>query len=224
MTIVCGIDEAGRGPVIGPLVIAGASIDEKDLEKLERIGVKDSKLLSSEQRNRLFYQISSILTGYEILIIPSFVIDDAVLSTSKNMNLNWLEAIKSAEIINKLHPNKAIVDCPSNNITAYSVYLRDKLINKKVQLLCEHKADATYVICSAASILAKVTRDREVEQIRKEVGVDFGSGYPSDPKTVAFLREYWDKYDFFRKSWSSWQKYGGKIVKVEKGQKSLGEW
>lgn len=222
MTIVCGIDEAGRGPVIGPLVIAGAKMDEKELFQLERIGVKDSKLLSPEQRGRLFFQIKSIISGYEIIIVQPEEIDAAVLGVQKGMNLNWLEAHKSADILNKLSPHKGIVDCPSNNLAAYTSYLRNKLINKKIELLCEHKADATYVICSAASILAKVTRDKEIENLQKEIGVDFGSGYPSDPKTVAFLREYWDKYDFFRKSWASWQKYGGKIV--GKHQKKLGEW
>ena len=220
MVLVCGIDEAGRGPVIGPLVIAGATIDQENIDVLKRIGVKDSKLLSPDQRKRMYSELLNALQSYEILIVPVFVIDEAVLSTT-GMNLNWLEAIKSAEILNKLNPNTAYVDCPSTNITAYASYLRNKLVNKKVQLVCEHKADATYAICSAASILAKVTRDNEIGKILHTTGIDFGSGYPSDPKTIAFLRDYWDKYDFFRKSWSSWQKYGGKTVKE---QKRLGEW
>ncbi len=220
MALICGIDEAGRGPVIGPLVIAGATIAQENVEILERIGVKDSKLLSPDQRKRMYSQLINALQSYEILIVPPFIIDESVLSTT-GMNLNWLEAVKSAEILNKLNPNTAYVDCPSTNITAYASYLRNKLVNKKVQLVCEHKADATYAICSAASILAKVTRDTEIEKIRHQTGIDFGSGYPSDPKTIAFLRDYWDKYDFFRKSWSSWQKYGGKVVKE---QKKLGEW
>jgi ribonuclease HII len=219
MTTICGIDEAGRGPVIGPLVIAGATIAQENAEILERIGVKDSKLLTPEQRKRMYYQLINALQAYEILIVPPFVIDDAVLSTT-GMNLNWLEATKSAEILNKLNPNITYVDCPSNNITAYASYLRQKLVNKKVQLVCEHKADATYAICSAASILAKVTRDTEIEKIRHETGIDFGSGYPSDPKTVAFLRDYWDKFDVFRKSWESWQRF----ARNNTHQKKLGEW
>lgn len=222
MVIVCGIDEAGRGPVVGPLVIAGACLDEKEFYQLERIGVKDSKLLSPEQRERLFFQIKTIVSSFEIILIQPPEVDAAVLGVVKGMNLNWLEAHKAADILNKLHPDKGIIDCPSTNIPAYTSYLRDKLLNKKMQLLCEHKADSTYVICGAASILAKVTRDREIEILKKELEIDFGSGYPSDPKTVAFLREYWNKYPVFRKSWSSWQKYGGKIV--QKGQKKLGEW
>ena len=217
MTIVCGIDEAGRGPVIGPLVIAGACIDEKELSALECIGVKDSKLLSPTQRTQLYFQITSILKQYEIIIIAPEKIDAAVLD-KKTMNLNWLEAITSAKIIDVLKPDKAYIDCPSTNIQAYSHYIREKLVHKKTELICEHKADATYVICSAASILAKVTRDKEIEKIKKEVGIDFGSGYPSDPYTVAFLQKNWNKHDFFRKSWASWQKYN-----TAKKQKKLGE-
>lgn len=224
MVTVCGIDEAGRGPVIGPLVIAGACLDEKENYQLERIGVKDSKLLTPEQRERLFFQIKTIVSSFEIILVQPQEVDAAVFGIISGMNLNWLEAHKAAEILNKLHPDKGIIDCPSTNLTAYSSYLRGKLMNKKIDLICEHKADATYVICSAASILAKVTRDHEIEMLKKELGVDFGSGYPSDPKTVAFLRDNWNKYPIFRKSWSSWQKYGGKIHKVGKEQKKLGEW
>lgn len=175
MAAVCGIDEAGRGPVLGPLVLAGAMIDDTQISRLQNIGVKDSKLLSPLQRERLFDQIIKIVSSYEILQVPPAIIDAYVLSPEQNNNLNWLEATKSAEIINKLQPETAVVDCPSNNITAYSRYLRDKLINKKIHLVCEHKADVTYTICSAASILAKVTRDREVEKLKWEVGIDFGS-------------------------------------------------
>ena len=114
MALICGIDEAGRGPVIGPLVIAGATIDQENVDILKRIGVKDSKLLSPDQRKRMYSELLNALQSYEILIVPVFVIDEAVLSTT-GMNLNWLEATKSAEILNKLNPNTAYVDCPSNN-------------------------------------------------------------------------------------------------------------
>ncbi|MFA6889029.1 MAG: ribonuclease HII [Candidatus Woesearchaeota archaeon] len=216
MTNVCGIDEAGRGPVIGPLVMCGAVIDEKQLYTLERIGVKDSKLLSPSQRTQLYYQIIG-LVKYEIVILPPSKIDAAVLD-KKTMNLNWLEANTSAEIMNKLKPDKAYVDCPSTNIEAYTRYLKERINDKKIELICEHKADSTYVICSAASILAKVTRDMEIEKLKKEIGIDFGSGYPSDPYTIAFLQKNWNKFDFFRKSWSSWQRYN-----MAKKQKKLGE-
>ena len=148
MVLISGIDEAGRGPVIGPLVIAGVSIEEKDLNKLKRFGVRDSKLLSPRQREDLFDKIINTVKKYKVIIIQPDEIDSAL--KSKNLNLNWLEAIKSAEIINSLKPKKVIVDCPSNNITAYKNFLRKHLGNKKTKLVLEHKADLKYVIVSAA--------------------------------------------------------------------------
>ena len=104
------------------------------------------------------------------------------------LNLNWLEADKSAEILDNLNPNKAIIDAPGNNIEKYRVYLLKKLKNKDIKLVLEHKADLNHPVVSAASILAKVTRDTEIELLKKELGIDFGSGYMTDPKTVEFLK------------------------------------
>ncbi|MCK5283565.1 MAG: ribonuclease HII [Nanoarchaeota archaeon] len=200
---VLGIDEAGRGPVIGPLVIAGTKIKQKDEKKLIALGVKDSKLLSKGQREYMFGQILKIVDSYKIIIIPPEKIDAALNSDSTN--LNWLEADNSIEIINELKADKAILDCPSNNIKKYSEYIVNKL-KTKTQVLAEHKADMKYPIVSAASILAKVTRDREIEEIKKKIGQNLGSGYPSDPITVAFLEKNYRKYpEIFRKTWAPYQ-------------------
>jgi ribonuclease HII len=215
MVSLCGIDEAGRGPVIGPLVMAGVLIDESKLENLRNIGVKDSKLLSPLQRERLYDKIIEIVDGYEITITHADEVDKAV--NSETSNLNWLEADKSIQIITKLNPEKAMLDCPSNNIKAYTDYINTKLTTK-TKVTCEHGADATYPEVSAASILAKVTRDTLIHEMKKEINIDFGSGYPSDPKTIKFLKENWNRYDFFRKSWSSWKK-----LAAAKKQKKLGE-
>ena len=94
MAVILGIDEAGRGPVIGPMVIAGVSIGEKDIDKLKRLGVKDSKLLSPKQREDMFDKIISTAKKYKAIIIQPEEIDSAL--KSKSLNLNWLEAIKSA--------------------------------------------------------------------------------------------------------------------------------
>jgi len=216
MILVCGIDEAGRGPVIGPLVMCGISIDEKKIKKLEEIGVKDSKLLMLKQREDLFTKIKKIVKDFKIVIIEPKKIDQVL--ESKDMNLNWLEAKTSSEIINLLKPNKAILDCPSVNIKAYSEYVK-KLLKIDVKLIVEHKADLNYVVVGAASILAKVTRDREIEKIKKEIGINIGSGYPSDPTTQKFLSENWNKHSkIFRKSWSSYKNFS-----EGKKQKKLGD-
>ncbi len=230
MTLVCGIDEAGRGPVVGPMVMAGVVINKKDLSKLKRMGVRDSKLLTRKKRDELFDKIKEKVEAFEIIIIEPSEIDDAL--KSDNLNLNWLEAQKSAEIIKKLKPDEIIVDSPSNNCGAYSSYL-EKLLEpgswdiahnkdrRGSHLICTHKADLKYVQVAAASILAKVVRDREIDKIKKRYG-DCGPGYMSNPITQKFLEENWEKHpEIFRKSWVSYKnhekmKFQKKIEDFEK--------
>jgi ribonuclease HII len=199
--IIAGIDEAGRGPAIGPLVMAIALIDESKVDELQKIGVKDSKLLSPLQRERMFSEIKKVCQ-FEIISVSPEEIDAAV--ESETTNLNWLEADTAIKMLNSFKPNKAYIDCPSANPKAYEKYLREKL-KANMDLVVEHKADANYLIVGAASILAKVTRDHAIEALQKKHNVRFGSGYPSDPITSAFIRANWHKYDFFRKSWSTWK-------------------
>ena len=216
MALICGIDEAGRGPVIGPLVIAGILIGESDLDTIK--DAKDSKLLTHKQRLRLCTKIEQRVSKYKLIVIQPEEIDRAV-DGNDGLNLNWLEARKTAEIINHLKPDKAFIDCPSPNIKAYTSYLKEFINNKGVELVVEHKADSSYKIVSAASILAKCKREEEVTKIEKKVGQSIGSGYPSNPICQKFLKENWDKYpDIFRKSWSS---YKGVVKKI--GQSELGD-
>lgn len=219
MTTICGIDDAGRGPVIGPMVIAGIVIDERDLPKLKELGAKDSKLLTPQQRELLYAKLIKALKRYKIIKIPPEEIDKYVLSDETN--LNWLEAEKMAEIINALRPDQAIVDCPSNNKRAFAEFLENK-IKVKTSLRCEHKADRDFPIVGAASILAKVTRDREVDLIKKKLRTEIGSGYPADPDTKKFLKENWNKNpEIFRHSWSSYREFSE--GKRSKKQKTLGD-
>jgi ribonuclease HII len=199
--IIAGIDEAGRGPAIGPLVMAIALIDESKVDELAKIGVKDSKLLTPLQRERMFEEIQKICQ-FEIVSVTPAEIDEAV--ESETTNLNWLEADTAIKMLNMHKPKKAFIDCPSANPKAYTKYLQEKL-NAKMDLVVEHKADANYLIVGAASILAKVTRDQAIQDLQKKHNVRFGSGYPSDPVTSAFIRENWNRFDFFRKSWGTWK-------------------
>ena len=121
MVLIAGIDEAGRGPVIGPLVIAITVIDQEQEGKLRELGVRDSKLLSPKQRESMFGPVSK-LCKHEILIIEPKEIDAAVESESSN--LNWLEADKAILLLNKLRPDIAFIDCPSNNPSIYRVHPR----------------------------------------------------------------------------------------------------
>jgi ribonuclease HII len=214
MMFTCGIDDAGKGPVIGPMVIAGVLANEEQEQKLVELGVKDSKLLTPIQRERMFDKIKGIVEKYEIIVIEPKEIDE-VVGKGKHMNLNWLEADKMAQTINKLKPNIAILDCPSPNTSKFAEYVKSK-VNGVVKVVAEHKADVTYPIVSAASILAKVTRDELIQELKKKYKVEFGSGYPSDPLTQGFLQKNWNKYPFFRTSWESY-----KTILKAKAQKKL---
>ena len=216
MAVVCGIDEAGRGPVIGPMVICGACFEKAQEKVLRKMGVKDSKLLSPAEREDLFEKIKEACKGryYAIIVSPSEI--DAAVSEN---DLNWLEARKTAEIINFLRPDKAIIDCPNQNTKAYSEYIRERLIDKKVEIVAEHKADFNYPAVGAASILAKVARDAEIKKIKRKIGIDFGSGYPSDPLTMEFIAKNWEKKAFseiIRKSWAPVRKQ-----REQKAQKKI---
>lgn len=211
---ICGIDEAGRGPVIGPLVMVGILIEETDEKKLVDIKVKDSKLLTPKQRESMNEKVINAVESYKLIMVTPNEIDSAV-DDKNGFNLNLLEAQKTAQIINELKPDKVIVDCPSTNISAYVKYLT-KYIETPTEIIAEHKADVKYPVVSAASIIAKVARDKEIERLKEEYDVDFGSGYPADPKTKEFIKDNYNKYPFFRKSWETFKK----IAKAQH-QKSL---
>lgn len=207
---ICGVDEAGRGPLIGPLVIAGVLIDEEKTPLLKKLGIKDSKLLTVQQREELFDVVIKHASSYLIIAVEPEEVDRAV-NNHEGLNLNKLEAVKTAIILNELKPEKAFIDGPSNNLAAYTDFLRGHLNDKKMILVIEHKADVNYPIVGAASILAKVTRDRRIEELKNEIGIDFGSGYLSDPKTIAFLQSYRKSYPhIFRKSWAPYREAIGK--------------
>lgn len=215
--LICGIDEAGRGPIIGPLVMCGVLIEEKDEQLLRKIKVKDSKLLTREQREELYGKIIKIAANYKIMVISPKEIDHAV-GKNDGLNLNWLEADKSAEILNDLKPEKAFIDAPGNNIPSYRNYLSKKL-KSRIELVLEHKADLNYPVVSAASILAKVTRDKEIDRIKSQIEIDIGSGYLTDPKTTEFLNTNFENYpEIFRKSWFPYQE-----LMNRKFQKSLSD-
>ena len=178
-----GIDEAGRGPVIGPLVLAGASLDEDIAKKMKAAGVKDSKLLSIKRIFLLERLIVEHAAGYLLRELSPETIDNRY---KEGTNLNFLELNEMSEIANSLDGETVIIDSPSANTKKIKAYLFKKIPNK--ELIVENYADKNYVEVSAASILAKARRERDVAVIKKELGYDFGSGYPSDPKTIRFLK------------------------------------
>ncbi len=190
-------------------------INETDEQKLIEIEVKDSKLLENNRREILFDKIINVAKTTRIINIEPKEVDDAVLSKDE-MNLNWLEAKKSAEIINEFKPDVVILDCPHPIPKKYEEYVRNLLDNPDINIICEHKADSNYPACSAASILAKVTREREMDKIKQKYG-ETGPGYPSNKTTQEFIKSNFEKHpEIFRKSWKTFQN----LVK-NKSQKKL---
>ena len=182
--------------------MCGAVVDDSDIARLKEMGVKDSKLLTPRKREELFEPIKKVVKDYIVLIVEPKEIDEAV--NSETTNLNQLEAIKTAMILNALKFDKAIVDCPSNNIKSYQEFL-EKFLKKEMNLTLEHNAERNIPV-AAASIIAKVTRDRMIEQMQKKYGA-IGSGYPSDPTTQEFLRNNAKKFpEIFRRSWATYKK------------------
>jgi len=210
-----GIDDAGRGPVIGSMFLAGVLATEEQEKLLKSQGAKDSKMLLHTTRIKLAEIIrENSLAHFVIESIPE-EIDSFVESGT---NLNTLEAKKAADIINKINNKKdkitVVVDCPSTNTKAW----REKMITfiehpENLDIKCEHKADVNHVSVSAASILAKVAREENVAQLKKDLKVDFGSGYPADPITKEFLVERgakYLKYKIIRETWQTWKDIGKK--------------
>jgi len=200
---IAGVDDAGRGSVIGPLVIAGVLIEKENLHRLVNLGVKDSKLLSPHKRERLAKEIRKTALLCHFIALSTSEIDKVVETGRKLRRLNHLEARTMAEVIAVLKPDIAYVDASDVLAERFKQQILENL-SFEVQIVSEHKADAKYPIVSAGSIIAKVERDKAIQELREKHG-DFGSGYIADSKTIAFLEEWIKKFgtypEFVRKSW-----------------------
>lgn len=212
MQLVAGIDEAGRGPMIGPMVIALAGVDESRYGVLSDLGVRDSKLLSPMRRERLRRRLLGVLDLVIVRIISPEKIDGAVWGR-QYANLNELELATMVELIREALESKNLVrvyvDSPDPNPRRFQEKIRDMLQGYRVEIIAENDADKKYPIVSAASIVAKTERDRIIDMLKQEYG-DFGSGYPSDPRTRQFAKEWLLRHGepppIARKSWKSWKK------------------
>lgn len=204
---ILGVDEAGRGSVLGPLVVAGVVVPENMNSVLERMGVKDSKRLVPNRRRILSRKLKKMF-DYNVVVLSARDIDNL---RADGVNLNEIEKNAMAEIISGFNHDKAIVDAVDVKPERYQKSLCEIT---GCDVLAEHKADDNYIQVSAASIIAKQTRDEFINELNKEYrklgGV--GSGYPSDPTTKKFLTNfsYDEMPDFVRKSWAT-------VAKMKKG-------
>lgn len=218
MMKVCGIDEAGKGPVIGDLVIVGCLINEDDMGLMNEMGVKDSKLLTPTKRSELFPKIKETVESHHVVRVSAEEIDSR---NKVGCNLNTLECIKMAQVINELEPDKVIIDCPHPRTKHFKNMLKPYLNNPNIIIISEHKADYNYSLVGAASIIAKVVRDSHIKELEKNLNLIIGSGYPNDPLTKKLLNDYFEKNytelkPYIRHSWSTY-----KLKKSRREQKGL---
>jgi ribonuclease HII len=200
---IAGVDDAGRGAVIGPLVIAGVLIEGKNLSRLRDSGVKDSKLLSPDKREYLATEIEKMAVEWHVVRLSPEEIDEVVRTGRRLHRLNRLEAQTMAKVIEALKPDVAYVDASDVSPDRFRRHIAEEL-SFRVKIVSEHKADTKYPIVSAASIIAKVERDRAISRLQQKYG-NLGCGYPTDPKTLDFLEEWIREFecypDFVRRSW-----------------------
>ncbi len=182
---VCGVDEAGRGPVMGPLVVAGCMVDDDRV--LRDLGVKDSKKVAPKKREVLAEKIREV-ASYEITVMAAEDID--VLR--ERYTLNVIEAKLFATIIEKLDAEVAYVDAADTNEDEFRNHILKEIPGR--QIISKHGADEIYPRVSAASILAKTKRDALIAEIGEEFGVPIGSGYPSDQTTTQFLKDWYSEH------------------------------
>ena len=211
MVTVAGVDDAGRGCVIGPLVVAGVLIDASGVDELRLMGVRDSKRLSPRRRENLAGEIEAVASGCAYFELAPRAIDRVVERNEKLRKLNYLEAMAMARVIRDLRPDRVYVDASDVVPERFADQIL-RVLPGRPEMVCEHHADEKYAVVSAASILAKVRRDSIVAELRREHG-DFGSGYCHDERTVSFLEAWFREKDwcppFIRGSWATVKRIRG---------------
>ncbi|MCH1442491.1 MAG: ribonuclease HII [Candidatus Poseidoniaceae archaeon] len=213
-----GVDEAGRGPVLGPLVVGLLSIPKEDEYLLEEQHIEDSKHLSHAKRKLHYEWINQqvVERGWYVdtIICQPNRIDNAVYAKG----LNILEVDLFSSILNRHHRSfnqklEILLDACDVNEKRFSNRISNRLSDwpwAETTMVAEHKADTNHRIVGGASILAKVVRDMEIERIALEVGKPVGSGYPSDPNTVKALPDLIKKngiHKDIRWSWATVERF-----------------
>lgn len=204
---VLGIDEAGRGPVIGSMFVGGFMAEERDLEAVEDLGVKDSKKLSDRKRD----SIESVLEQHGEKFLKEITASE-IDELREVMSLNKIEIKGFVDVIKQAEPDKVILDLPEPNPERFIGKIKSELPERMqdIDFVAEHGADDKYLIVSAASIVAKTAREKHVERLHKKYGYDFKSGYPHDKPTIKFLEKFLEEKgnlpEETRESWSTAQR------------------
>ncbi len=167
---------------MGPLVVGGFCISADRLDELVAVGAKDSKLLTPRARERVFAGLESLGTRADVVLSPRTV--DRAVSRG---GLNDLEADAFARLIRELAPEVAYVDACDPNERRFGLRVA-RLAGGTTRVIARHHADRDFPVVGAASIVAKVRRDRALARLRERLGEELGSGYPSDPRPIRFVR------------------------------------
>lgn len=201
---ILGLDEAGRGSLVGPLVVGGFCVSSDRLDELVATGAKDSKALSPAARERIFAALAPVGSRDTVVLSPRRV-DRAV----EKGRLNTLEAEAFARLIREHDPDIAYVDACDPDERRFGRTVA-RLAGGSSRVVAHHHADRDVPAVGAASIVAKVCRDRALARLRTTLGEELGSGYPSDPKTVAFARAFLSDGTavppWMRRSWGTMQR------------------
>jgi ribonuclease HII len=182
--MICGVDEAGRGPVMGPLVICGICVSSDS--RLRELKVKDSKQLTPEKREMLDKAIRDI-ADTELIEVSASEID----SMRSRLTMNQIEAKMFSMIVNRLAPDEAYLDAADASESEFERMVCSEL-KCRPRVVSKHKADQLFPVVSAASIVAKVRRDLRMREIAELLGRDIGSGYSHDKVTIRFMEDYLD--------------------------------
>jgi ribonuclease HII len=170
--------------VLGPLVVGGFLLRSNRLEELRATGARDSKELSPEAREQVYARLPTIGECRSVVLTPREI--DRFVSHGR---LNELEARAFGALIRQLTPDVARVDACDTDARRFARAVAH-WADSRAHVVASHHADRDDVVVGAASIIAKVRRDRAIERLRRRLGVEIGSGYPSDDRTVEFLREH----------------------------------
>ena len=176
--IISGIDEAGRGPVLGPMVISIFSLEKERENEIVSIGVKDSKKITKSKREKIFDKLINKNFKFDFVTISPEEID------SNSLNKIFIE--KVIYFAKSIKTDEIFLDAPCQNKKCVEFSQRLSFLTGK-KIYASNKADEKIPVVSASSIISKVIRDREIEKLHKIYG-DFGSGYPSDKKTINWLK------------------------------------
>ncbi|MCL5433590.1 MAG: ribonuclease HII [Candidatus Marsarchaeota archaeon] len=187
---------------MGPLVVAIVATKKESEKKFSEIGVRDSKMLTKERRSDLYDKIKEASLAALVNCITPEEINNAM---KNGISLNELEAVHFAKLFDKLEKHISMLYLDSPDVIEQKFGMRISIYSTKptrvvgikvekqkglkyTKIISEHKADSRYPVVSAASIIAKVTRDSEMEKLSKELEIDLGSGYPSDQKTIEAIK------------------------------------